>query len=49
MDNDGIASKIARKAGTNLTAKARADLAEIDKIEKSLKGISDGFGLNKRR
>jgi hypothetical protein len=44
IDEEGIASKIARKAGGKLSAKARSELAEIDAMERSLKGMANqGF------
>ena len=43
-DNLSIAQKIARKAGGKLTAQARADLAQIEAMEKSIRGMSQGLG-----
>ncbi len=39
-----IAQKIARRAGGRLNAKTRADLAQIDAMEKSLRGMTKNIG-----
>ena len=40
MEEDSIAKQLAKRAGGNLSSKAKADLAEIENMEKRLKNFA---------
>jgi len=43
-EEETIAMKIAKKAGGKMNAQTRSELAQIDAMEKSLRGMTKNFG-----